>query len=124
MDEGSEQLQTTARARVERQALNAGLLDAAFAVISYSDFDRRFGPLPHPLPIDLDVLRNRFSESEISDACRRVIALLQDAYQAGDDVLSNRLTYPESIHRLRQGHPGFSEECYDRTVNQGLFMAR
>jgi hypothetical protein len=124
MHEGVEQLRTAARARVESEALNAPLPDAVFAIISYNGFYRRFGPLPQPLPMELDVLRDRFSEGEINDACRRVNALLGDAYQAGEDLLSKRSTYAEIVHRLRQSHPGFSDKCYDDTISQGCFMAR
>jgi hypothetical protein len=124
MDERVEQLRDAARARVEIESRNAELPDAAFAIVSYNDFYRRFGPLPHPLPMDLDVLRDRFSEGEISAACRRVSRLLEDAYQAGENLLSKRSTYAEVVDRLRQSHPGFSDKCYDMTVNQGCFMAR
>jgi hypothetical protein len=70
------------------------------------------------------ILKDRFSEVEISDACRRVSALLQDAYQAGDDFLSKRSTHAEIANGLRQRHPGFSDRCYDDTFSQGCIMAR
>src|SRR5450631_2134823 len=92
---GVEELRASARVRVEREARSAQLLDAAFAVISYNHFDRRFGPPPKPLPMDWEILKGRFPEVEISDACRRVNALLQDSYQAGADLLSKRSTYAE-----------------------------
>ena len=114
-----------ASARVEKEARNAQLLDAAFTIISYNTFHSRFGPHPHPRPIDLErILKDRFSESEISDARRRVSALLGDAYEAGDNFLSKRSTYTEIVNGLRQRHPGFSDKCYDDTFNQGCFMAR
>lgn len=116
---------TGERARVEKEALNAQLFDAAFTIMSYNTFHSQFGPLPHPRPIDLGmILRGRFSESEISNASRRVSALLKDAYQAGDDLLSKRFTYAEIANGLRDRHPGFSDKCYDDTFNQGCFMAR
>ncbi|WFP61662.1 hypothetical protein [Mesorhizobium sp. WSM4904] len=80
MDERVEQLRSAERARIAGEAIVAHLLDAAFAVVSYNDFHRRFGPLPHPPPIDLDILRHRYSWGEISEACRKARALLQDAY--------------------------------------------
>jgi len=115
---------TGERARVETEALNAQLFDAAFAITSYNTFHSRFGPLPHPRPIAADILKGRFSEGEISDACCRVRALLEDAYQAGDDLRSKRSTYAEIADRLRQRHPGFSDKCYDDTIDQACFMAR
>jgi hypothetical protein len=124
MHEGTSELQAASRARVEGEARNAPLPEAAFAIISYNHFFRRFGPLPNSPPMDIDVLRNRFSEDEISDACRRVSALLQDAYQAGDDLLSKRSTYEEIVHRLRQSHPGFSDQLYDDTIYRGCILAR
>lgn len=125
MDEEVEQLRTAARAMVVTKVRNAKLLDAAFAIVTYNSSHRRFGPLREPpLPIDLRVLRDRFSESEINDARRRVRALFRDAYQAGEDVLSHRLTHAETVSRLRQGHPGFSDNCYEETIHQGCFMAR
>ena len=42
----------------------------------------------------------------------------------GDDLLSRRSMRTETIHRLRQSHPGFSDKCYDDTIHQGCFMAR
>ena len=124
VDKGLEELRATKRADVEKEALNAQILDAAFVIVSYNDFGRRFGPGPQPLPIDLDILRDRFSEDEITGACRRVRDLLQDAYQAGDDLLSKRSTHAEITDRLQQGHPGFSDKCYDETIHQGCFFAR
>jgi hypothetical protein len=116
---------TGQRARVEKEALNAKLFDAAFMIISYNTFHSRFGPLPHPHPINAGmILKDRFSESEISDGCRRASSLLQDAYQAGDDFLSKRSTHAEIANGLRQKHPGFSDRCYDDTFHQGCFMAR
>lgn len=116
---------TGERARVEKEALYAELLDAAFTIISYNTFHSQFGPPPHPRPIDLRMtLKDRFSESEIGDAGRRVNALLKDAYQAGDDLLSKRFTHAEIATGLRERHPGFSDKCYDDTFNQGCFMAR
>jgi hypothetical protein len=116
---------TGGRARVEKEALNAQLFDAAFTIISYNTFHSRFGPRPHPRPIDLRmILKDRFSESEISDACRRVSSLLEDAYQAGDDFLSKRFAYAEIANKLRERHPGFSDKCYNDVFNQGCFMAR
>src|SRR4051812_22288073 len=54
------------RARVEKEALTAQLFDAAFGIVSYNTFHSRFGPLPHPHPIDPGIiLKDRFSESEI-----------------------------------------------------------
>lgn len=120
-----EEFRDAARARVETAALSAKLLDAAFAIISYDDFHRRFGPLSEQSPpIGIGVLSDRFSGREINDACRRVRALLQDAYQAGEDALSNRLRHSEIVDRLRQDHPGFSDNCYQRTIHQGCFLAR
>jgi hypothetical protein len=116
---------TGERARVEKESLNAQPFDAAFTIISYNTFHSRFGPPPHPRPIDLRmILKDRFSESEISNASRRVSALLKEAYQAGDDFLSKRLTYAEITNGLRERHPGFSDNCYDDTFNQGCFTAR
>ncbi|WP_181763294.1 hypothetical protein [Mesorhizobium sp. B2-4-15] len=104
---------------------NAGLLDAAFAIISYNSSHQPFGPLgERPLPIDLRVLRDRFSEVEIDDARRRARALLQDAYQAGEDALAHRFGRPEIVDQLRQRHPGFSDKCYEDTIRQGCFLAR
>lgn len=126
MDEEVEQLRDAARAKVLTEALSAKLLDAAFAIIYYNS-QQQVGPRAEQqqLPIDLRVLRrNRFSEVEIDDARRRVRALLQDAYQAGEDALSNRLRHSEIVDRLRQGHPGFSDNCYKRTIHQGCFLAR
>ena len=115
---------TGERARVEKEALNARLIEAAFTIISYNTFHSRFGPLPHPRPIDPIILKDRFSESEISEACHRVSALLKDAYQAGDDFLSKRFAHAEITDWLRERHPGFSDKCYDDTFRQGCFMAR
>jgi hypothetical protein len=113
------------RARVEKEALNAKLFDAAFTIIFYNTFHSRFGPPPHPRPIDLRILlKDRFSESEIGDACRRVSALLQDASQAGDDLLSKRSTYEEIANGLRKRHPGFSDQLYDDTIYRGCILAR
>jgi hypothetical protein len=120
-----EQLRTAARARVLTEVRNAKLLDAAFAIISHNSSHRRFGPLAEqPLPIDLRVLRDRFSETEIDDARRRVRALFQDAYQAGEDALAHRFSYPEIVDKLRQRHPGFSDKCYEDIIHQGCFLAR
>jgi hypothetical protein len=95
MDERIEQLRAAARATVENEARNAQLPDAVFAIISYNTFSLRFGPHPQPLPVDLDVLIDRFSEDEIRDASRSAGALLQAADQAGDDLMSKRSTYEE-----------------------------
>ncbi len=48
---------------LEREALDAPLLDAVFAIISYNSFYRLFGPHPQPLPIDLGLLRGRFPKA-------------------------------------------------------------
>ncbi|WP_149801820.1 hypothetical protein [Mesorhizobium sp. NFR06] len=113
---------SAARAKVKTEALSAKLLDAAFAITYYNDFSRRFGPpAERPPPIDLGVLGDRFSKGEINDAIRLVSELLKDAYQAGDDLRERRLTHTEAVDRLRQGHPGFSDKCYEETISKGLF---
>jgi hypothetical protein len=122
-EEEIEQLRTAARAGVVTEARNAKLLDAAFAIISYNSSHRQFGPL-RPLPIDLRVLRDRFSEIEIDDARRRVRAFFHDAYQVGEDALAHRPSHPEIVDKLRQRHPGFSDKCYEDTIRQGCFLAR
>ncbi|TIN94745.1 MAG: hypothetical protein E5Y06_14880 [Mesorhizobium sp.] len=120
-----EQLRTAGRAKVVTEARNAKLLDAAFAIISHNSSHQRFGPLGEgPLPIDLRVLRDRFSEVQIDDARRRARALFQDAFQAGEDALAQRFSHPEIVDKLRQRHPGFSDKCYQDTVRQGCFLAR
>lgn len=91
---------------------------------SYNTFSLRFGPHPQPLPVDLDILIDRFSEDEIRDASRSAGALLQAADQAGDDLMSKRSTYEEITHRLRQCYPGFSDKCYEEAITQGCFNAR
>ena len=117
-----EKHQASVRAKAEAEALTAGLLDATFAIYHYNNFRRRFGPIPEqPPPIDWDVLKYRFSEDEIDDATHRVIALFRNAYQAGDDIREGRLTYADTVDRLRLDYPGFSDNCYEETISQGLF---
>ena len=109
------------RARVQEEAQNAQLSDAAFAILSYNTFHSQFGPLPRPGPIDpRRTLKHRFSESEISDACRRASALLQEAQRPNGDLVSKQLTHAD----LRKMHPGFSDKCYEDTVRQGYFINR
>jgi uncharacterized protein with von Willebrand factor type A (vWA) domain len=124
-DEEVEQLRTAHRAKVVTEVRNAKLFDAAFAIFSHNSSHQRFGPFGEgPLPIDLRILRDRFSEIEIDDARRRARALLQDAYQAGEDALAHRFGRQEIVDKLRQRHPGFSDKCYEDTVDQGCFLAR
>jgi hypothetical protein len=116
---------TGARASVEQGALNAPLFDAVFTIISYNTFHSRFGPLPHPRPINPRmILKHRFSESEIIDACSRAGALLQEAHQPNNDFLSKQLTHVEHVNGLREKHPGFSDKCYDETIRQRWFIDR
>ncbi|TJV19708.1 hypothetical protein [Mesorhizobium sp.] len=120
-----EQLRTAARAKVVTEARNAKLLDAAFAIVSHNSSYQRFGRLGEgPLPIALHVLRDRFSEVQIDEARRRARALLQDAFQVGEDALAHRFSHPEIVDKLRQRHPGFSDKCYQDTIRQGCFLAR
>lgn len=117
-----EKRRASVRAKAEEEALSAGLLDATFAIYHYNNYRRQFGPFAEQLPpIDWDVLRYRFSECEIDDATHRVIALFRNAYQAGDDIRERRLTYAETVDRLRLDYPGFSDNCYEETISQGLF---
>jgi len=120
-----EQLRTAARAKIVTEARNATLLDAAFAIISHNSSHQRFGLSlgERPLPIDLRVLRDRFAEVEIDDARHRARALLQDAYQAGEDALAGGFRR-EIVDKLRRRHPGFSDKCYEDTIHQGCFLAR
>ncbi|CAN7201900.1 hypothetical protein [Mesorhizobium caraganae] len=112
-----EKRRASVRTKAEAEALSAGLLDATFAICHYNNYRRQFGPFAErPLPIDWGVLRYRFSEGEIDDATHRVIALFRNAYQAGDDIRERRLT-----DRLRLDYPGFSDNCYEATISQGLF---
>jgi len=116
---------TGEKARVEQEALSAQLSDAAFAILSYNTFYSQFGPLPHPRPIDpRRTLKHRFSESEISDACRRASALLQEVQRPNDDFLSNQLTHADLVNGFRKRHPGFSDKCYEDTVRQGYYINR
>lgn len=117
-----EKHQASVRAKAEAEALTAGLLDATFAIYHYNNFRRRFGPIPEQLPpIDWNVLRYRFSKSEIDDATHLASALFRNAYQAGDDIREGRLTYADTVDRLRLDYPGFSGNCYEETISQGLF---
>jgi len=116
---------TGPRARVQEEAQYAQLSDAAFAILSYNTFHSQFGPLPHPRPIDpRRTLKHRFSESEISDACRRASALLQEVHRPNDDFLSKQLTHADLVNGFRKRHPGFSDKCYEDTVRQGYFINR
>lgn len=116
---------TGPRAGVERDALDAPLPDAAFVIISYNMFHSQFGPLPHARPIDpLRTLRRRFSESEIRDACRKAIALLQEVHRPTDDLFSKQLTHADLVNGFRERHPGFSNACYEDTIRQGYFINR
>jgi hypothetical protein len=116
---------TGARAAIEHYVLNAPLFDAVFTIISFNTFHSQFGPFPHPRSVDPRmILKHRFSEHEINDACCRAGALLQEAQRANNDFLSKQLTHAEQVNGLRERYPGFSDKCYDETIRQWWFINR